>query len=145
MTTEHNKAISRQMIEEIWSQGNLELFEKTIPSGVGVHDPSNREVSGLEVVRQLFDMYQTAFPDLQFTVEDQVAEGDMVVTRWTARGTHLGTLRGIPPTGQKVTVTGMTMEKYCDGQPHESWMNWDGLGLMQQLGILPPQFSLSAE
>jgi predicted ester cyclase len=61
----------------------------------------------------------------------------MVVTRWTAHETHLGTLHGIPPTGQQVRVTGMTMEQYCDGRPQQSWLNWDGLGLMQQLGILP--------
>ena len=92
---------------------------------------------GLEFAREIISMYRTAFPDIQFTVEEQVAEGDMVVTRWSARGTHLGTLRGIPPTGKQVTVTGMIMERYCGGRPRRSWMNWDGLGLMQQLGIGP--------
>ena len=138
MTPENHKAISRQMIDEVWNKGNMEFFAQTIYPEVGIHDPDNFKYDGgLEVAQQLLTMYRTAFPDIQFTVEEQVAEGDMVVTRWSARGTHLGTLRGIPPTGKQVTVTGMIMERYCDGRPRRSWMNWDGLGLMQQLGIGP--------
>lgn len=138
MTTEIHKAISRRMIEEVWNMGNVELFAQIIYPEVGIHDPDNFKFDGgLEVAQQLLTMYRTAFPDIQFTVEEQVAEGDMVVTRWSARGTHLGTLRGIPPTGKQVTVTGMLMESYCDRRPRRSWMNWDGLGLMQQLGIVP--------
>jgi steroid delta-isomerase-like uncharacterized protein len=138
MSTETHKAISRQIIEEVWNKGNIEFFARTIPPDTGVHDPENVNVhGGLEFAQQLITMYHVAFPDIQFTVEEQVAEGDMVVTRWSARGTHLGTLRGIPPTGKQVTVTGMLMERYCDGRLRRSWMNWDGLGLMQQLGIVP--------
>jgi predicted ester cyclase len=138
MTTDDHKAISRQMIDEVWNKGNMEFFAETIYPNAGIHDPENVNVhGGLDFAREIISMYRTAFPDIQFTVEEQVAEGDMVVTRWSARGTHLGTLGGIPPTGKQVTVTGMLMECYCDGRPRRSWMNWDGLGLMQQLGIGP--------
>ena len=82
-------------------------------------------------------MYRSAFPDMQLTIEDQIAEGDKVVTRWTARGTHQGELMGIPPTGKQATVTGITVGRVANGKFVESWSNFDALGMMQQLGVVP--------
>jgi predicted ester cyclase len=82
-------------------------------------------------------MYRIAFPDLELTIEDQVAEGDEVVTRFTARGTHRGELMGIPPTGRKVVVTGISIDRLVNGKTVESWTNYDVLSMMQQLGIIP--------
>jgi predicted ester cyclase len=79
----------------------------------------------------------TAFPDLHFTIEDQIAEGDKVVNRVTARGTHLGDFRGIPPTGKQVTVAGITIDRIAGGKLVESWTSWDFLGILQQLGVVP--------
>ena len=78
-------------------------------------------------------MYRNAFPDVQMSVEDQVAEGDIVVTRWIASGTHQGDLMGIAPTGNRVTVAGTSIERVVDGRIEETWDNYDALGMMQQI------------
>jgi len=82
-------------------------------------------------------MYRTAFPDVHFTIEDQIAEGDRVVTRWTARGTHQGPLVGIPPTSKQVTMSGIAIYRLVDGKIVEQWGVNDMLGLLQQLGVVP--------
>lgn len=79
----------------------------------------------------------TAFPDLHFTIEDQIAEGDKVVNRVIARGTHQGELMGIPPTGKQVIVTGITIDRIVGGKLEASWANWDFLGPLQQFGVVP--------
>lgn len=76
-----------------------------------------------------------AFPDYYVTVEDQFSEGDKVVTRWTARGTHKGEFQGIRPTGKRLTVTGITISRYAGGKIVESWAEWDTQDMMQQLGV----------
>ena len=81
-------------------------------------------------------MYRTAFSDLVLTVEDQIAEGDKVVTRFTARGTHRGELMGIPPTGVKVVVTGISIDRFVGGRSVESWTHYDFMSLLKQLGVL---------
>ena len=81
---------------------------------------------------------RTVFLDLHFTIEDMVAEDDKIVVRWTASGTHKGELMGIPPTNERVTVTGMSMDRVAHGKLVESWINWDNLGLLQQIGAIPP-------
>ena len=82
-------------------------------------------------------MTVAAFPDLRFTVEDIIAEGDEVVARWTARGTHEGEYKGVPSTGERVTFTGTTTYRITDGKVEETWWEWDEMVLMQQLGIVP--------
>ena len=83
-------------------------------------------------------MLRTAFPDLRIVIEDQVAEGDKVASRYTGSGTHQGELRGFPPTNNRVEVTGTITSRFADGKIVEEWNNIDGLGMMQQLGIVPP-------
>ena len=75
-------------------------------------------------------MYRNALPDVQMSVEDQIAEGDMVVTRWIASGTHQGDLMGIAPTGNRVRVAGTSVERIVDGKIEETWDNYDALGMM---------------
>src|SRR2546430_876197 len=87
--------------------------------------------------KQIVAGYRAAFPDLVVRIVDQIEEGDRVVTRWTARGTHTGDLWGIAATGREVTVTGTTTDRIRDGLIAESWSNWDTIGLMQQLGVIP--------
>ena len=81
---------------------------------------------------------RTAFPDLNVKVEDQLAEGDKVATRWTTTGTHQGEFAGIPPTGKQGGVTGTTIARVVGGKIVEERSNWDTLGLLQQLGVIPP-------
>ena len=83
-------------------------------------------------------MFRQAFPDLHFTIEDQIAEREKIVTRYTVQGTHLGPLMGIPATGKQGTITGIDIYRIADGQIEEAWSNWDTLGLLQRMGVIPP-------
>jgi steroid delta-isomerase-like uncharacterized protein len=82
-------------------------------------------------------MFFDAFPDLNVTVEDEIAEGEMVVTRWTIRGTHQGDLEGIAPPGQQIELEGITIHRIEGGKIVEEWERYDNLGMMQQLGAVP--------
>ncbi|GIK43546.1 MAG: hypothetical protein BroJett011_73790 [Chloroflexota bacterium] len=137
MSLVENKAIVRRGWEEIWNKGNLTIAPEHYALTYVSHMPGNPDMYGPEGHNQLVTMYRTAFPDLHFTVEDQIAEGDKVVNRVTARGTHLGEFRGIPPTGKPITVTGITIDRIAGGKLVESWASWDFLGLLQQLGVVP--------
>lgn len=135
MSTEENKAILRRCFEEGWNQGNLAIFDELIATDFLYHAPETR---GLEAFKQLTTAEMAAFPDLQITIEDMIAEGDKVVVRYTFRGTQEGETQGIPPTGKHVTVTGICICRCAGGQIVEEWENWDDLGLLQQLGAIPP-------
>ena len=135
MSTEENKAIDRRFTEEVWNQGNLAVVDELMSADYDGHDPAMP--AGSEGLKQFVLMYRSAFPDVHLTIEDQIAEGDTVVSRWTARGTHKGELMGIPPTGKQVTVTGMNIERIANGKFVEGWSNYDTLGMLQQLGVVP--------
>ncbi len=137
MSTEDNKALDRRGFEEVWNKGNLAVVDELNDANVVTHNPPGPPLRGTEAFKQFVLMYRRAFPDMQLTIEDQIAEGDKVVTRWTARGTHQGELMGIPPTGKQATVTGITVGRVVNGKFVESWSNFDALGLMQQLGVVP--------
>jgi steroid delta-isomerase-like uncharacterized protein len=93
---------------------------------------------GIGGARQFAGMFLTAFPDVSFTVEDLIAEGDKVVACLTTSGTHQGVFLGIPPTGKHVMVTGIEIFRIAGGKIVEHWNNYDDLGLFQQLGVFPP-------
>jgi steroid delta-isomerase-like uncharacterized protein len=135
--SEENKAIARRVVEEAFARGNVDVLDEIVdPSYVG-HDPASPEdVRGPDGVKQVIQMYRAAYPDLSITVEDQIAEGNEVATRWSARGTHQGELFGIPPTGKETRVTGITIDRIERGKIVESYDNWDTFGLMQQLGAV---------
>jgi steroid delta-isomerase-like uncharacterized protein len=137
--SEENKALARRWAD-IFNQGNLDLVEEIYaPNFVG-HDPAMPEdVRGVEGRREFYSMYRDAFPDTQITIEDQLAEGDMVATRWTARGTHQGELMGVPPSGNRVEVPGTTISRIEGGKVAEEWDNYDALGMMQAIGAVPEQ------
>ncbi len=88
-------------------------------------------------MQQFVGSLRAAFPDLEITVDDQMSDGDKVVTRWTARGTHTGPFQGIPPTGRRGTMTGIDIDRVVGGKTIECWSSGDYLGLMQQLGVVP--------
>ena len=139
MQSEENKAVVRRFIEEVFGGGNLELIDELFAPHYVLHDPAvPGEVRGPEGIKQYVGMYRGAYPDTRFTIEDQIAEGDEVVTRWTGRGTHQGELMGIPPTGQEVAVTGIEFDRVSGGKFEETWVNYDALRMMQQLGVIPP-------
>jgi steroid delta-isomerase-like uncharacterized protein len=136
--SEENKAIVRQQEEELFTQGNLDATDEVYaPDYVG-HDPSNsEEVRGLEAAKRAASDYRQAFPDLRVTVEDLIAEGDRVAARLRFRGTHLGELDGIAPTGRRVDCTGIVISRIEEGKIAEDWANFDDLGMMRQLGLIP--------
>ena len=139
--SEENKAVARREIEELFGRGNLDAAEEIYaPNYVG-HEPTFGDVHGVEGAKQFAATYRQAFPDIQTTMEDQVAEGDKVVTRFTSRGTHQGESEDFgPPTGNRIEVTGITIERFSEeGKIVEDWTNFDALGLMQQLGLVPEQ------
>jgi steroid delta-isomerase-like uncharacterized protein len=136
--TEANKALARRFYEEGWNQGNLAVFDELLASNHVLHDPGFPElIRGPEGFKQYYATYRTAFPGNQLTVEDYLAEGDTVVSRWTGRGTHKGDLMGIAPTGKQVTVTGISIQRIANGKIVEEWSNYDMLGMLQQLGVAP--------
>jgi len=136
--SEENKAIVRQQEEELFTQGNLDAADEVYaPDYVG-HDPSNsEEVRGLEAAKRAASDYRQAFPELRVTVEDLIAEGDRVAARLRFRGTHLGELDGIAPTGRRVDCTGIVISRIEEGKIAEDWANFDDLGMMRQLGLIP--------
>jgi steroid delta-isomerase-like uncharacterized protein len=135
--SEANKTVSRRLVEEAFNQGKLDVIEELVAPAFVSHDPLTGDTKGPEGTREVIEGYRSAFPDLKITVEDQLAERDLVATRWTAKGTHKGELLGIAPTGKESTVTGLTIDRIKDGKIVESWNNWDTLGMLRQLGIVP--------
>ena len=130
------KEISRRLTDEIWNEGNLDVIGELVsPDYVGF-DPVIGESRGIGAFKDSVLTYRTAFPDVRLTIDQQIAEGDTVVDRWTARATHRGELMGIAPTGKEATVTGITIGRFVDGKLVEGRTNWDALGLFQQLGIV---------
>jgi steroid delta-isomerase-like uncharacterized protein len=137
---EENKAVIRRFLKDFFEGGNLDLADELFDPDYVLHDPAvPEEVRGPEGIKQYVSMYCSAYPDTHFTVEDQIAEGDRVVTRWTGQGTHQGELMGISPTGNQVTVTGIEFDRVSDGKMQETWVNYDALGMMQQLGVASQQ------
>ena len=136
MSTEQNKALARRLFEEGINQRNWAVLDELCTPDF-VHHNAALTLQGLESVKQFLSMYLTAFPDVQLTIEDMVAEGDTVVIRHTFRGTHKGDLMGIPPTGKQVNVTGIDIIRTAGGKIVEQWTNADDLGAMQQLGVVP--------
>jgi steroid delta-isomerase-like uncharacterized protein len=137
VSTDTNKEIVRRLGVEPW-EGNIGVIDELVAADYVGHDPSQPEdMRGPEGVRQFVTTYLTAFPDGKITIDDQLAEGDLVTSRWTGRGIHQGDLMGIPPTGKQVTVTGITISRVKDGKVVEEWTNWDTLGLLQQVGVVP--------
>ena len=131
-----NKEIVRRLGVELW-QGNIGVIDELVaPDYVG-HDPSQPEMHGPDGVKGFVNTYLSAFPDGRITVDEQLAEGELVASRWTGRGTHQGDLMGIPPTGKQVTVSGITVSRVKNGKVVEEWTNWDTLGMLQQLGAVP--------
>jgi steroid delta-isomerase-like uncharacterized protein len=137
MSTEENKALARRVIEQMFNEGNLDVADELLALDYVDHDPSLPEdVHGPEGFKQYVGMYRAAFPDLHVQIEDQLAEGDRVATRWTGTGTHDGELAGIAPTGKRVTVPGMEIVRIANGRLVEGWEGYDSGTLMRQLGVM---------
>jgi len=138
MSIEENKVMIRRFNDEVWNKGNLTVIDEVFahtwisrnaPPGM----PPNRE--GL---KQMATAFRAAFSDLRTTVNDQIAEGDKVVWRWTFQANHTGEFMGIPATGKQITLSGISIDRIAGGKFVERWVQADFLGMMQQLGVVPP-------
>jgi steroid delta-isomerase-like uncharacterized protein len=141
MLTEENKDIVRRAIEEIWNKGNMAVADELCAANFVHHDPCGTpETFNLEAYKQVIIDTRTDFPDFHVTIEEQIAEGDKVVTRWTFTGTHKGKSGAIDidPTGKQVTIEGVTINHITGGKIVEEW--WFRELMVMKLGykIVPP-------
>ena len=141
MSTEENKAVVRRWFDEVLSRGDMDALDSICaechPQFAvvrGVMEPAPLGMSGL---KNLITGLRSAFPDLQATVEEQIAEGDKVVTRVTIRGTQEGEIFGMPATGKSFTIPGVSIWEVRGNLLIQEWVSWDALGMMQQLGVIP--------
>ncbi|MDJ1430601.1 ester cyclase [Halostagnicola sp. A-GB9-2] len=138
MSTEP-KTLVRRDPEEIWTDGNLDAIDEIFAETFVLHDPSTDErQQGPQEYREYVETYREAFPDVAYEVEAVIGEGEMVALRYTAQGTHEGSFMGIEPTDERVSVSGMEMYRVEDGKIAEMWTNYDALGLLQEVGAVPP-------
>lgn len=135
--SEQYKTAARNFIEKGLNQKDLSAFETYFSPDLTDHALPPGLPSGLEGRKIFASALLAAFPDLQVAVEDLVAEGEKLVTRYSVRGTHKGDLMGIPATGKEISITGIAIDRFENGQSVEHWEIIDQLGLMQQLGVVP--------
>jgi steroid delta-isomerase-like uncharacterized protein len=138
--SKENKAMVRQTFEEIWNRGNFAVIDERFASDYIGHSVS--QIRGPEGGKQFAAAIRSAFPDYQYTVEDEITEGDRVVHRWTVRGMHEGEFQGMPPSGKQIEMTGITIFRIANGKLIEGWTNKDVLGMLQQLGAVPARDKL---
>ena len=134
---EQNKSVARRAFEEILSQGKFELAEQLYARDFvnhGIHRDA-----GLEEDQAALKGWHQAFSDITIVLEKLIAEGDLVAIYWIARGTNTGTGNGLPATGKKAELAGITFWRIVDGKIREEWSAFDQLSMMQQLGLLPSQ------
>ena len=138
MSLEANKRLVQRFMDEVWNQMNPDAVDEFVAPDMIDHSGRG---SGREAVKQTVRLFATAFPDWHTIIEDLITEGDRVVMRGVASGTHRGDFMGIPATGKHVTVPGIHIMRIADGKIAEHWAQGDYLGMMRQLGMLPQHSS----
>jgi steroid delta-isomerase-like uncharacterized protein len=139
MPEAENKALFQRYFDEV-NRGNFDVVDEIYASDYLHHDPANpdpRPVVGPQGVRDHLISLSAGFPDVNFRVDEMIADGDDVLVRWTATLTHTGDYFGIPPTNRRAEITGMNWWIARDGKAVEGWVNRDDMGLFQQLGLIP--------
>ena len=138
MSTETNKALLRRLIEEVFNRGNVSVVDELFAPDFVEHEELPPGVPpGREATKQLFTMLRSAFPDLNITIDDTIAEYDKVVLRSTWSGTHKGEFMGIAPTGRSVSFGVIDTVRVTGGKLVEHWGLMDNMRMMQQLGVIP--------
>ena len=138
--SEENKAKARRLMEEAFGQGKTEVVDELLHSDFVCYDPNSEtgEIRGADTIKGEIEYFHSAVPDLTYTVEDQVAEGDKVVSRYTVSGTHQGEFFGVPGTGKRIEMTGIQIDRFDEsGKLVEEWPEYDLLGVMKQIGAIP--------
>lgn len=140
MSLAENKMVARRALA-LWSKGNKEDPDQILSADYVNHQHHHRDstqgIRGLGEWKKFITEFHNAFPDFHDEIEQQIAEGDMVATRFTSTGTHKGEIMGLAPTGKQATWTGTVIDRIAGGKIVESWVNWDLHGMLQQLGSRP--------
>jgi steroid delta-isomerase-like uncharacterized protein len=135
-----NKALARRVRLDIWDRGKLNVIDEIYGKECVHHisDPITPDFGrGGDAAKQIVTLYRSAFPDTHMTIDGILADGDTVMVRWTAQGTHKGPLLNLAPTNRSVTVQGIDVYQISAGKIQETWTSWDTLGFLQQLGAVP--------
>ena len=133
-----NKAVVRRLYEEVWSRRRVDVIKEIISPSHALHDANVTGSSvGPEAYKRQFLSFIAGFPDLRFSIEDVVAEESKVVVSWNISGTHKGEFLGVAATNKKVSVDGITINHIANGKIMDSYISWDALSLLQQLGAIP--------
>lgn len=135
--SERNKALVRRAFDRVYNGGDYAVVDELVSGDIAVHLGSMGDLHGPEALKQFHGSFRSAFPDIRFEIEDQIAEGECIVTRWSATATHTGSFQGIPPTGKRIHITGVDIDRVVGDRVVECWTMGDNLGLLQQLGALP--------
>jgi len=136
-TTENNKAVVAKFLEEVINQNRMDRANDLVVEDFVELDPLPGQRQGREGLIEVLGLMRAGFPDIHWMVEEMVAEGDTVVTRFTWTGTHRGVFLGVPATGRSVVVKGVVIDQLADGKMSKSRILMDSLGMMQQLGVVP--------
>lgn len=137
MSADQNKAIVRRMTEEFYNQGDIERAEDFFADTYVHHDPASPHVRDRDGLKEVVRAFRAGCPDLHITIDELLADGDTVTKRWTYHATHTGDLAGIPPTGKRITMSGLELFRLANGKIAECWLGYDNLSLMHQLGVIP--------
>jgi steroid delta-isomerase-like uncharacterized protein len=146
ITVEENKAVVQrfnELVGEVFRTGNVDALDEVFAPELVYHLPG--APPDLQSFKRFLAMFRLACPDMRYTVEDMIAEGDKVVDRLTWQATHQGPFMGIPPTGNRLTVTEIHINRIAEGRIVERWAEVDRLGMMQQLGVIPSPEEISSE
>ena len=138
MATTQTKSPIRLVFDEAFNQGNLAIVDELLSSDHLVHNALGGAPNGPGGLKWLVAMFRTAFPGLQCTVEDEIIGGNKFSAHWTMRGTHMGLFMGNQPTGKQIQVHGIIFGRIVNGRIAEDWTLVDQMGILQQLGIIPP-------
>ena len=140
MSAQTHRELVQRYFDEVTNKGNLDLVDEMFAADYSHHDPANPDPGGVgsvEDVKFHLRALRRAFPDINFHVDDTIADNDSIIVRWTATCTQTGDYFGIPPTNKSATITGMNTWRFEDGKAIEGWVNRDDLELLQQLGVIP--------
>lgn len=137
MSLEENKAVVLRMTEEFHNKGNIESAGQFFGGAYVHHDPASPHVTDLGGLKEALRTFRAGCPDLHITTDELLADGDKVTKRWTWHATHTADLGGLPPTGRRITMSGLELFRLADGKSVESWVAYDNLSMLQQLGAIP--------
>ena len=132
-----NKRLTERLFEELWQAGRLAAADELLTPDYTGNAPDDRAISGAEGLKRMVNDYRSGFPDLDVTVDHQIAEGDRVVTEFSMKGTHSGTWAGVRATGREISLGGCVFSHVAGGRITEQWYEWDRRKILEQVGIMP--------